>query len=55
LGAASDTQVHRARDLVTRAGQTFEIVDLPEMPHSMHVHDPERFTQILLDWAPTLD
>jgi pimeloyl-ACP methyl ester carboxylesterase len=54
LGAVSDTQVQRARDLVTGAGQAFEIVDLPEMPHSMHVHDPHRFTEILVEWAQTL-
>jgi hypothetical protein len=54
LGAVSDTQVQRARDVVTAAGQALEIVDLPEMPHSMHAHDPHRFTEILVEWAQTL-
>ncbi len=54
MGAVSDEQVARARELVTGAGQPFEVVDLPEMAHAMHLHDPERFAKIIVDWSSTL-
>lgn len=55
MGALSDQQVARARELVTAAGQPFEVVDLPEMAHAMHAHDPQRFTSIIVDWASRLN
>jgi pimeloyl-ACP methyl ester carboxylesterase len=54
LGAASDEQVARARELVTGAGQPFEVVSLPEMAHSMHGQDPRLFTKLLTDWVQRL-
>ncbi len=54
MGAISDQQVDRARQLVTGAAQPFEIVDLPEMVHSMHGHDPQLFSKIIFDWSATL-
>jgi pimeloyl-ACP methyl ester carboxylesterase len=54
MGAVSDQQVARARELVTTAGQPFEVVDLPEMAHAMHAHDPQRFSSIIVDWASRL-
>jgi pimeloyl-ACP methyl ester carboxylesterase len=54
LGAASDQQVAHARMLVTTAGEPFEYVSFPEMPHSMHSHDPERYVDTLLGWSRTL-
>jgi len=54
LGAASDEQVTRARELVTGAGQPFEVVSLPEMAHAMHEHDPKLFTQLLTEFAQRL-
>ena len=41
MGAVSDLQVNRARELVEGAGQAFEYRSFPEMPHSMHGTDPE--------------
>jgi hypothetical protein len=55
MGAVSDEQVGRARELVTReAGQPFEVVDLPDMAHAMHAHDPDRFARTILTWSSTL-
>ena len=51
MGAVSDQQVACARKLVTAAGQAFEVVDLPEMAHAMHAHDPQRFTSTIVDWT----
>ncbi len=55
MGAVSDQQVSRARELVTGAGKSFEVVDLPEMGHAMHSHDPELFTKTIVDWSSRLD
>jgi pimeloyl-ACP methyl ester carboxylesterase len=54
MGAVSDLQVRRARELVTAAGQPFEVVDLPGMAHAMHAHEPQQFTATILDWASGL-
>lgn len=54
MGAVSDRQVRRARELVTAAGQLFEVVDLPDMAHAMHAHEPQQFTTTIVDWASRL-
>ena len=54
LGATTDLQVDRVRQLVTAAGQPFEYVDLPETPHSLHGTDPKRYVDTLVGWAGTL-
>jgi pimeloyl-ACP methyl ester carboxylesterase len=54
LGASSDLQVERVRQLVTDAGQPFEYVSLPEMPHSFHGADPQAYVETLVGWADTL-
>jgi pimeloyl-ACP methyl ester carboxylesterase len=54
MGAVSDLQVSHARELITRAGQSCQVVDLPDMVHGMHDADPERFAQIILDWSSSL-
>lgn len=53
-GAASDFQVEKARELVTAAGQRFDLVDAPDAAHSMHAADPPRFAAILTEWAQGL-
>ena len=55
MGAISDEQVARVRALVTQAGQRFELVDVPDMAHAMHRHDPELFARTIDDWASSLD
>jgi pimeloyl-ACP methyl ester carboxylesterase len=54
LGAISDVQVERVRQLVTGAGQPFEYVSLPETPHSLHGHDPQLYVDTLVRWADGL-
>jgi pimeloyl-ACP methyl ester carboxylesterase len=54
LGASSDLQAARIRQLVTAAGQPFEYVSFPEMPHSLHGHDPKLYVETLVAWAQTL-
>jgi pimeloyl-ACP methyl ester carboxylesterase len=54
MGAVSDQQVKRAGELVTEAGQLFEVVDLPDMAHAMHAHAPRLFTQTIVDWSSSL-
>lgn len=54
MGAISELQVRRARELVTATGQPFEIVDLPDMAHAMHAHEPQQFTTTILDWVSGL-
>jgi pimeloyl-ACP methyl ester carboxylesterase len=55
MGAVSDEQVARARQLVTAAGQSFDVVDVPGMAHSMHRHDPELFASTIRDWSANLE
>lgn len=47
-------QVDRARELVTRAGQPFEIMSFPGMAHSMHGQDPQLFTRTVAGWSQTI-
>lgn len=54
FGAISDFQVEKVRELVTAAGQPFELVQAPDAAHSMHAADPPRFAEILSNWADTL-
>jgi pimeloyl-ACP methyl ester carboxylesterase len=54
LGALSDEQVQRARELVTDAGQPFDHLSLPEMAHAMHAQDPVLFTKTIADWSSTV-
>jgi pimeloyl-ACP methyl ester carboxylesterase len=54
MGAMSDLQAARARELVTAAGQPFDYQSFPTMGHSMHGQDPKLFTQTLSEWAAKL-
>lgn len=55
MGAASDEQVARARELVTGGGQPFEVASLPGMAHAMHEQDPQLFARLITEWAQKLD
>jgi pimeloyl-ACP methyl ester carboxylesterase len=54
LGASSDLQAARVRQLVEQAGQPFTYVDLPTMPHSLHGADAQLYIDTLLEWAAGL-
>jgi pimeloyl-ACP methyl ester carboxylesterase len=51
MGALSDLQAQRVRELVCQAGQTIEYQSFPTMGHSMHGQDPELFTTVLTEWV----
>jgi pimeloyl-ACP methyl ester carboxylesterase len=53
-GAISDLQASRVRELVTEAGQDFTYLSFPDMPHAMHRHQPELFSQTLTEWSGKL-
>jgi pimeloyl-ACP methyl ester carboxylesterase len=54
VGAISDLQAAKARELVTGAGQPFEYFDAPDAMHVMHETEPERFAAALREWASRL-
>ncbi|MGW1564082.1 alpha/beta fold hydrolase [Streptomyces sp. NPDC002144] len=54
MGALSDLQVRRVEELVTAAGQRFTYRAFPEMPHSMHGHDPKTYARTVVEWSTTL-
>ncbi len=55
IGASSDDQARRVREIVTAAGQPIDYRSFPDMPHSMHEHDPKQYVATVLAWAATLD
>ncbi len=54
LGALSDVQAARVRELVGAAGQPIEYRSFPTMGHSMHGQDPKLFTETLVAWIDSL-
>jgi pimeloyl-ACP methyl ester carboxylesterase len=54
MGALSDLQAERARELVAAAGQPLEYRSFPNVGHAMHLLDPKLFASTLVDWAKTL-
>ena len=54
IGAISDHQVQRVRELITATGQPFIYKSLPEIGHMMHVLDPGLYVGTLTEWAVTL-
>ncbi|MFZ3035290.1 MAG: hypothetical protein WA138_14900 [Parvibaculum sp.] len=54
MGALSDVQAARVRELVTAAGQKIDYQTFPEMGHFMHGQDPQLFAKTLIEWAKAL-
>jgi pimeloyl-ACP methyl ester carboxylesterase len=54
LGATSDLQAARVRELVAGAGQSIEYLSLPTMGHALHDQDPALFSETLISWADSL-
>jgi pimeloyl-ACP methyl ester carboxylesterase len=54
VGASSDLQANRVREIVTATGNRIDYRSFPDMPHSMHEHDPKLFTETVVDWVATL-
>jgi pimeloyl-ACP methyl ester carboxylesterase len=54
MGALSDLQAARARQLIEAAGQKVEYRSFPQMGHAMHQQDPKLFAATLVEWATKL-
>jgi pimeloyl-ACP methyl ester carboxylesterase len=54
LGALSEIQAGKARDLLQAAGVKADYVSLPDAAHPMHHQDPSRYVSVLKSWAATL-
>jgi pimeloyl-ACP methyl ester carboxylesterase len=54
IGASSDLQAARVRELVTDAGNAIEYVSLPTMGHFFHDQDPASFSETLTSWVDSL-
>jgi hypothetical protein len=54
IGALSDIQAARVRDLLGEAGVTVDYRSFETMGHSMHGQDPQLFTDTLVDWSSNL-
>ena len=55
LGAMSDQQAQRVRDLLSEAGVTVDYRSFPEVGHAMHGERPDLFVDTLLDWFGGLE
>lgn len=53
-GALSDVQARRAGELITQAGQDFSYLSFPDMPHGMHMYQPQTYADTLVEWASGL-
>ena len=54
VGALTDGQAARARQLMTEAGQPVEYRSFPTATHFLHAADPELYTRTLMEWVETL-
>jgi pimeloyl-ACP methyl ester carboxylesterase len=54
MGALSDVQAARVRQLIEAAGQKVEYHSFPKMGHAMHQQDPKLFAATLVEWATKL-
>jgi hypothetical protein len=54
IGAISDLQAARVRQLVEAAGHAVTYRSFPEMPHSMHEHDPGTYAATVTEWLASL-
>lgn len=55
VGAMSDVQAARVRELVAAAGQEISYRSFPEQPHMMHIVDPKLYAENVIEWVATLD
>jgi pimeloyl-ACP methyl ester carboxylesterase len=51
MGALSDLQANRVRELLAEAGVAVDYRSFERMGHSMHGQDPSLFADTLLDWV----
>ena len=51
MGALSDLQANRVRELLTEAGVAVDYRSFERMGHSMHGQDPSLFARTVVDWV----
>lgn len=54
VGALTDLQARQAGAIIKKAGPSFDYVSLPDAAHAMHAAQPERFANVVRDWARKL-
>jgi len=54
MGALSDLQAARVRELIAACGRAVDYRSFPAMGHAMHQQDPRLFTDTLFDWVDSL-
>jgi hypothetical protein len=54
LGAMTDGQATRVRELLSDAGVSVEYRSFPTVGHSMHGTEPDTFVDTLLEWVAHL-
>jgi pimeloyl-ACP methyl ester carboxylesterase len=54
LGALSDLQAAKVRELIGQSGVPLDYASLPDAAHAMHSADPERFVKVVSDWVKNL-
>jgi len=54
MGALSDLQAERVRELLEQAGVPCTYKSFPTMGHAMHAQDPELFATTLAEWAKSV-
>jgi pimeloyl-ACP methyl ester carboxylesterase len=54
MGALSDLQAGRVRELIAACGRAVDYRSFPAMGHAMHAQDPRLFTDTLVDWVDSL-
>jgi len=54
VGALSDLQARRVEEIVTAAGQAFTYRSFPDVPHMMHLYQPEQYARTVVEWVSAL-
>ncbi len=54
IGAISDLQAARVRQLVEASGNAVTYRSFPQMPHSMHENDPGTYVATVTEWLDGL-
>jgi pimeloyl-ACP methyl ester carboxylesterase len=54
IGAISDLQAGKVREIIEQAGQRVDYRSFPQMGHSMHGQDPQLFADTLSGWAAAI-
>jgi len=55
LGAMTDQQAQRVRDLLAAAGVTVDYRSFPDVGHAMHGERPDLFVDMVLDWVESIE